>query len=243
MGVSRRLICEKFGLARTTLGRFVCQQKAKKFRKLKLSWVENPVFELEDAVEAFGGGEGIVIEREVGRSGILVLPEMIGRYFEVRTSDEAVFTGQFLRFHFFKRRAKLLIDELDRVDPMWSDVKNIEEAILHFEAARGWIGKLSLPLIHDVVLRQISSDGSSGNQMTQFYQLGVISFEVLAEAIEGFDVSKDVAFVSLLGVRLNQRFAMRRDITNKRAAKRFDDERGYLYLRKAARTSGFDCLD
>ena len=244
MGVSRRLIGDKYGLPRTTLGRVVCQEKAKVFRKLKNSWIDNPTFDLADAYAAFkGNDEELIIERAIGRSGGLVLPENLGRYYEVKTADEDLFTGQFLRYNFMKRRARVLIEGLDRVDPKLGEVRLIEEAIGLYTTARKVIGRLSLPLVHDVVMRQISGDGHVGNQMTPFYLLGGMAFEVLSSAIEGFDVRKDVAFGSLLGVRLNQRFARYHDSDNKRALKRFDEERGYLYLRSVAQGFGFDCLD
>ena len=212
MGVRTMKIARHFRRTRTTFSRGLNQHRAAGIRRREIRFVASPLFERPDA------GEVILRpitdeEKSDARHAVVVdddpllhdLPPVLRPLFASSDLDHDAQRSILVRYNYLKFKAHRLRERLAKHEPRVGDLEQIEEWLRRAVTIRRDFAAASQRIVLSVARRHlIGQPGASANTLLELLDVGQ---EVLIEAIESFDATKDHEFESYLTWALMRRFA------------------------------------
>lgn len=214
-GVALAVIGERLGRSEPAVHRQLSLRRGERLRGLSLRWIELPTFALPDAEAVILGADaarrGLERVREP-RDATALLVELAGR----TPADDAARDARIGAYNLLKRRAAAAVDSL-RGAPRAAEIDAIETSLR-------WAALIKHVLVADampVALRRVEAWAGRAVARLSAEEIRMalaLSAEVVSEAIERVDPSREQRLDRLVALDADKALARRASVSRPRAA-------------------------
>jgi len=245
-------IARDYKRTRSTIYRAVRHRRASVLRRLRLHYNHSPLFDRDDAdrlifagFDSSGGPLDSIATPNKKTSpkrqstvSVDDLPRSIQPLYRGPVMGDQPMRSLLLRLNYLKFKAANLRDQLDRYDPRSADLQRITGWIKQAISIRDRLLAGALPITLSVARRHlIDQEDRNPDRLVELLEGAV---PIVAQAIDGFDVTRTQTFEARLTGLLMRRFvAIQKDRpAGGRAHRRLDDEPTLKRIRDAAAQCG-----
>jgi RNA polymerase primary sigma factor len=207
VGVPVERIASRFKRTRSTIYRAVHQHRAGKAGRVSLNYFASPTFNRDDADEVILGRPLDELTRSAPAADAPLddLPEPVRPLFRQPAIAPDRVRALFVRYNYLKHRAAQTREGFDRYSPGAKQVRRFDELASEAQSLRDLLVRVHLPVVLSVSRRHLIGDHPAGGmRLVDLLERGL---EVLIQAVESFNPSRQRRFDSFLTNRLMARFA------------------------------------
>lgn len=237
MGVPVSKIARHFRRTHSTIYRAIQDRRAAVIRRVPIRYVASRMFERDDADAVILRPQPEGVAASPPRTDVPVddLPEALRPLYRQPELDPSLRQSLFVRFNYLKFKAARLREQLHLYEPRAGDLDRIEAWLREAAAVRERLFAAHLPVVLSVVRRhQLGRPAANTAALVDLLELGN---QVLIDAIESFDVSRDHTFESTLTFTLMRRLATS-TLEPRRAHRRVSGDEALQRLQSQAGESG-----
>jgi len=229
MGVSTRLLCQRFNRTRSTIYRAVRDHRAAAIRRLRLAYHTSPTFEREDAdavilrpesspdyrpaaqdvsISAKATSDEVMslsAQRAVSNRFVDDLPEELRPLYRKPMLDETRQLAMFVRLNYLKYRIDVSRQALDDYEPRAGDMDDIESMLRDAKRVRDRLVEGNLPTVLSVARQQlVGVPDASSVHLTAMLEAGN---QAMIQAVDQFNPFQGQTFLRYVVWLLSRLFA------------------------------------
>ncbi len=211
-GVPIRQMTRRYGKSRDALYRAIHLARRRELRRVDLSHVPSPTFDLPDAQRvilapaAEPADDAAAGPAQIDRPALELLGEPLAAAARRNLPQPAVEQAMFVRYHYLKHRASQVIGSLDRYQPRPAGLDAGETFLRYAARVQRRLAMTYLQVVASAIGQHIGGRRADAAEREHLLALGAA--ELIAR-IDRFDAARGAPFANALRWTLMRRFARR----------------------------------